>query len=157
MQAANQQTDKNVKKQKIKKPYFNEERKSRIVFAILVSIAIPFIVFIGAPLQIWCSNIEEFRFIFTDVIGQTLLFFFGCSAIFFCSLFFVPELAYKILRGIYLGLAFMLFLQSNYLNGGLHSLSGDTSQTVVEMAGLGAVVFNTVLWAAVWRLKLSIT
>ena len=62
---------------------------------------------------------------------------------------FEPELAYKILRGIYLGLAFMLFLQSNYLNGGLHSLSGDTSQTVVEMAGMGAVVFNTVLWSAV--------
>ena len=137
------------KPKKQKQPYFNAERKARIVFSILVSIAIPFIVFIGAPLQIYCSNIEEFRFIFTDVIGQTLLFFFGCSLIFFCSLFFVPELAYKILRGIYLGLAFMLFLQSNYLNGGLHSLSGDTSQSVIEMAGMPAVVFNTVLWSAV--------
>ena len=136
------------KPKKVKKPYFNAERKGRIVFSILVSIAIPFIVFIGAPLQIYCSNIEEFRFVFTDVIGQTLLFFFGCSILFFCSLFFVPELAYKILRGIYLGLAFMLFLQSNYLNGGLHSLSGDTSQTVIEMAGVPAVVFNTVLWVA---------
>ena len=137
------------KPKKVKKPYFNAERKGRIVFSILVSMAIPFIVFICAPLQIYCSNIEEFRFIFTDVIGQTLLFFFGCSILFFCSLFFVPELAYKILRGIYLGLAFMLFLQSNYLNGGLHSLSGDTSQTVIEMAGMPAVVFNTVLWAVV--------
>ena len=146
-QNTNNTVEKKPKKQK--QPYFNAERKARIVFSILVSIAIPFIVFIGAPLQIYCSNIEEFRFIFTDVIGQTLLFFFGCSLIFFCSLFFVPELAYRILRGIYLGLAFMLFLQSNYLNGGLHSLSGDTSQSVVEMAGMPAVVFNTVLWSAV--------
>lgn len=146
-QNTNNTVAKKTKKQK--QPYFNAERKARIVFSILVSIAIPFIVFIGAPLQIYCSNIEEFRFIFTDVIGQTLLFFFGCSLIFFCSLFFVPELAYKILRGIYLGLAFMLFLQSNYLNGGLHSLSGDTSQSVIEMAGMPAVVFNTVLWSAV--------
>ena len=87
------------KPKKAKKPYFNAERKARIVFSILASIAIPFIVFICAPLQIYCSNIEEFRFIFTDVIGQTLLFFFGCSILFFCCFSF-PSWRIKFYAGL---------------------------------------------------------
>ncbi len=137
----------NEKKSGFKRFFAN--RKDRILPSVLISLAIPFIIFICVPLEIYSANVDELRFMFSDIFSRLILCALGVAAILFVTQYFVPQIIYKILRGLYLAVGIMLFLQSNYLNIGLTSLAGDDAITVTEMVGKSTVVINTIIWVVV--------
>ena len=131
------------------KKYFNKERIGRILPATLISLAVALIIFICVPLDIYCANSKELRFSFSDIFGRLAVNGLCLMLILFLVQFIMPKIVYKILRGIIVGFALMLFLQSNYLNTGLTSLAGDDVITVTEMVGKGKVIANTIIWGGV--------
>lgn len=137
----------NEKKNRFK-TYFSN-RKDRILPATLISLAISLIIFLSVPLDIYSANAKELRFMFSDILSRLLLCGLGVALILFITQYFVPQIIYKILRGLYLSVGIMLFLQSNYLNIGLTSLAGDDAITVTEMVGKSTVVVNTIIWSVV--------
>lgn len=134
---------------KKEKKFITKERVSRLVPALLVAFAVAFIVFIAAPLAIYTSNVNEFNFPFSDILGFCVLYFFIVFGVVFLVQMLLPKICYKIVRGFFIGVALMLFLQSNYLNIGLHSLAGDDIITIREMVGTANYVINTIVWAVV--------
>ena len=137
----------NEKKNRFK-TYFSN-RKDRILPATLISLAISLIIFLSVPLDIYSANAKELRFMFSDILSRLLLCGLGVALILFITQYFVPQIIYKILRGLYLSVGIMLFLQSYYLNIGLTSLAGDDAITVTEMVGKSTVVVNTIIWSVV--------
>ena len=121
-------------------------RKKRILPAALISVALPFMIFVAVPFDIFCHNLNEFQFSAANFIGFCLLFFFGFSVLNFAILYFVPKTVYRIISGLLIGTLIMCFIQTNFLNGHLTSLQGD------ELGGgvpTGTTVFNTILWVVV--------
>lgn len=135
---------------KNKNVFLTNERRARIIPALLVSLGLPFMFFIVSPLEVFSNGIEEFTFGVFDFIWVLLLFDFGASAIFFSLLFLTPKKVYRIIYAFLLALFLLLFLQLNFLNGNLSSLAGDdTSKTQVE-------TWRLILNTAVWIFALSI-
>ncbi len=128
---------------------FFSQRKSRILPATLISLAIPLIIFISVPLENYTGNIGEMRFLFSDILGRAILCSLGVMAILFITQFIVPKTVYLVLRGLYLAVGLLLFMQANFLNFGLTTLAGDDAVTVVEMVGNTTVVINTIIWIVV--------
>ena len=126
-----------------------DERKSRILFSALIAIGVPLLVFIAVPFEIWCNNIEELNYYFSDIFGFLFVLFIVSAIAIFSALFLVPEMPYKVLRGLAIGGGLMIFLQANYLNIGLNGLAGDEGISVVASVGLPMVIVNTLVWAVV--------
>lgn len=118
-------------------------RKKRILPAALISAALPFMIFVAVPFDIFCHNVNEFQFSAQNFIWFCLLFFIFFSALNFTVLFLVPKTAYKIISGILVGTLFMCFMQTNFLNGYISSLSGDELGGNVPVA---ITVFNIIFW-----------
>lgn len=131
---------------KKKKEFFSAERKSRLIAVLLVAVAFPLILLIGAPFEIYCSNISELTFTVGDFIGLQLLFAFLLALLVFCLLFFLPKVVYEYVYPLFVGLLVMLFLQSNYLNVGLTSLGGDQ---MGDKISVWTYIWNTALWILV--------
>jgi len=129
--------------------FITKERIARLLPSFLVALAIALIVFLAAPLAIYTANINEFNFPFSDILGYLFLFFAIALVAVFLIQALLPKIGYKIVRGFFLGVALMLFLQSNYLNIGLHSLAGDDIITVREMVGNANFIINTIVWVVV--------
>ncbi|MBQ9118308.1 MAG: sulfatase-like hydrolase/transferase [Clostridia bacterium] len=136
-------------KAKKKKKFFNKERKSRLIPAILIALGVSLLMYIAVPLEMWCNNMQELQYFFSDIIGMLLLCCLLSCCIVFSMLFFVPKKAYKVMRGLVIGGSLMLMLQANYLNFGITSLAADGGQTVAEMVDVGMMIFNTALWVVV--------
>ncbi len=128
------------------KKYFNEERIKRILPITLVSLAIPLLLFIIGPLEIYCNNIAEFDFSVGDFLPLLLLFTLGFFIISFCFMFFMPKIVYKIAYALAIAGLFMLFIQMNFLNLGLNSLEADNNAEAVSTA---SKIINTVVWLIV--------
>ena len=128
---------------------FFTSRVGRILPAALLSLAIPLIIFISVPLENYTGNIEEMRFSFNILLWRGALITLGVWAILFITQFLAPKIVYLVLRGLYLGLALLLFMQANFLNFGLTSLAGDDAITVMEMVGKATVIINTIIWIVV--------
>lgn len=129
-----------------KKKFMSAERKSRIATSILLAIGVPLLVFIAVPFEIWCNNIEELNYRFADIFAPFFVAFLICAVLIFSVLFFVPQILYKIFRGIAIGGAVMVFLQSNYLNSGVNGLVADGTDTVVNLVGKTKVIINALIW-----------
>ncbi len=132
----------NKKEQATKKTYFNAERRSRIFPSVLLVVFLNVMLFVVAPFEIFCNNIGEFYFSATDFVFFTLGIAFIFSALSFLLLFLIPEKVYHFVYPFFLGVFFMFFLQSNYLNIGLDSLGGDDMKDF----SAGTYVWNTAVW-----------
>ena len=129
------------------KKFFNAERKSRLLPVILLSVILPVMVFIVAPFEIYCNNIEELMFSVEQFILIQAVYVLICAAFFFCLLFFIPRAVYRFLYPALIGILLMLFVQTNYLNAGLNSLAGDDMEgTKISTA---TYIVNTVVWIVV--------
>ena len=124
-----------------------EARKKRRLSSILVAIAIPFIICVSAPFEIYCGNMDELQFTPWDFLPFCLLLFAGVAGLLFLLLEVLPQKAYVWVFGILAGIMIMLFLQGNYLNQGIDSLKGDD----VGGGGVSRVsaVLNTLCWVLV--------
>lgn len=132
---------------KTKKKFFSEERNSRLLAIILLSIIFPAMVFIVAPFEIYCNNIDELMFSATEFIGNQLLWTVALGAVLFAVLYFIPHCVYRYLYPFLIGLALMLFLQTNYLNGALSSLAGDGMGG--EEISTATYIWNAILWIVI--------
>lgn len=127
--------------------FINTERKARIIPALIVAIALPFMLFIVSPLEIYKNGINEFEFGLFDFIWILAIVFIVLSIINFAILFVLPKTAYRVVYAILLATTLLLFLQINFLNGGLNSLAGDdVGGTKVKTVTL---VFNTIIWVLI--------
>lgn len=126
---------------------FKKRTLNRIFPTLLISIALPFIVCLCIPFEIYGNNLDEFLFSVSGFLPFSLLFTLLITAIFFFSIIFLPQKAYKICSAILLALSFMFFLQGTYLNAGLTSLAGDNLGTKTITSG--QKIFNVILWVIV--------
>lgn len=121
-------------------------RKKRILPVLLAALALPMIVCMEAPFEIYGSNLEEFLFSLSDFLPFCLLFWFISALVIAVILFFLPDRVYRFAYPVVVATAFLFFLQGTYLNMGLSSLPGDNMGGKVSVT---AVVFNTVIWVVV--------
>lgn len=119
------------------------KRKKRILPAALISAALPFMIFVAVPFDIFCHNVNEFQFSANNFIWLCILFFLAFSIINFAILFLVPKTAYRIISGLLVGTLFMCFMQTNFLNGHINSLGGDELGNGVPVV---ITVFNIIFW-----------
>ncbi len=119
-------------------------RSEKLVPSILTALAIPFTLFFFGPFEACCSNIEEFGFVFADFAWLSLLSAIVASAAIFAILWYLPGRVFDIAYAILFAVAFLLYLQGNYLNLGLDAVSGDgvgkSTYSVAE------TVINTIVW-----------
>ena len=137
----------NQKEQGFFQKFFDEERRSRLAQVILLSIAIPLMLLIAIPFEIYCTNIEEFRVVLSDFIWCLILLFLGDVILNFVFFMVLPQKVYKIFYCLALALAVMLFIQSNYLNFDLHSLGGDEAELSFSV---GQIIVDVLVWVIVF-------
>lgn len=129
--------------------FFNQKRKARILPSVILSIALSIVLFISSPLEIFSSNVAEFKFALSDFMWWIALVAIAFSVLVFCLLFFTPIVVNRVVYGFFTALLLLLFIQGNYLNQGL-TLSGDgTSGTGVSV---GATIVNIIVWALITAL-----
>ena len=142
----NKETEPFMEKTKAKMPYFSKERMSRIPSAVFLSLVISLIIFVVAPYEIYCNNLAEFKFSLGDFIGLLTLYGLTITVGLSAILFFVPKCVYTYLYPGCVGFALMLFIQTNFLNGGLNSLAGDDMEAGTS---IGTYILNTSIWVIV--------
>lgn len=147
------------KKPKDKPPFkerlktFCGARKNRILLTALVSVALPLILFVSAPFDIYAHNKMEFVFSLSDFmpicIGIAFAFAVAIAALLYC----VPYKAYKVLAAVFVSLSFMFFVQGTYLNMGMSALTGDNDGwrggAWVGGKAITVNILNILLWAGV--------
>ncbi|MBO5411701.1 MAG: hypothetical protein J6A38_01290 [Clostridia bacterium] len=132
--------------EKKQRKFFTAERNSRLLSIILLSVVFSAMIFIVAPFEIYCNNIEEISFSFKEFIGIQTLYATLLAILIFCILFFVPACVYQYAYPLFIGLLLMFFLQGNYLNIGLTSLAGDE---MGDKISTWTYVWNTAVWVLV--------
>ena len=122
---------------------------SKLIIAMLLSLAAPLTVCVFGPFEIFSANLSEFRFSLIDFLPYMLLFAFGASAIIFASLIFLKGIAFDIGCAIVGWLSVMLFVQRNYLNlfMGNAFLAGDGNNA--SDVGMVTIILNTAIWLIV--------
>ena len=115
-----------------KEKNMKERTKKRLLPTFLIAITLPLIVFLTTPFDIYAGNYNEFVFSLTNYIWVCLAIFIISSLIIFFSLLFLPNKVYRPISALFLGLAFLCFLQSNLLNSSLTALQGDAEATLVS-------------------------
>lgn len=140
------ETKKQNKKSGKVKQYF-KARNSRLFAIILLSIMLPAMIFVVAPFEIYCNNISELAFSAKEFLGMQVSLTVLAALIFFCILYFIPNMVYKFLYPALFGILLMLFLQTNYLNLGLNSLAGDDLDA--SKTSTFTYIWNTSLWLIV--------
>lgn len=118
-------------------------KRERLLAAILVAVAIPLIVCLAVPLEIYANNMDEFLFSLWDFLPLCLLTGLLVTGLNLAVLLTVPEIAYRIVSMILLALALLLFLQGTYLNGTL-TLAGD--QLGDTLPSVASTVINLIIW-----------
>ena len=139
------ETKKQNKKSGKVKQYF-KARNSRLFAIILLSIMLPAMIFVVAPFEIYCNNISELAFSAKEFLGIQGSFSLLITLCLFCVLYFIPNAVYRFLYPALFGILLMLFLQTNYLNGGMNSLAGDGMDSKTSTF---TYIWNTSLWLIV--------
>lgn len=128
-------------------------RKKRIFPVILASLALPLIICLEAPFEIYGSNLSEFLFSLSDFLPFCLLIGFSIALVAAALLFLLPEKVYRFAYPIVVAIAFLFFVQGTYLNLGLNSLPGDNmGESGISTA---AAVINTIVWLLVIGLAVA--
>lgn len=123
---------------------FWKKRKNTLLLSILASIALPLILCVSIPLEIYKNNMQEFSFSLGDFYPISILIGFGLAVLFFVIFNLLPEKPRKIVIFVFLSLALLAFLQGTYLNSGYTALTGDNlSHKEISTA---KVVINILIW-----------
>lgn len=122
-------------------------RKSRLVLAILISIALGVALFVAPQIDIYASNSHEFSFEFSEFAPYVFLWAGICTVTSFCILYLVPQKAYKIVFAIFLSFALILYMQQNFLNWGVNSLPGDSLGE--KQPPIILKILNALIWVVV--------
>lgn len=132
-----------------KQSFFTEfflKRRDIILPLALMSVALSMAVFISYPVDIFCRNLDEFRFALSDFLPFCILFCAVSAILIFAVMFIMPKPVYRVLFPILTGVALMFFIQGTYLNGGILYLTGDDMGNTV---GRSEIMINLVIWIAV--------
>ncbi len=122
---------------------FVKKRKKRILPVALASLALPVIVCVVAPLELYSNNLDELAFSLMDFLPFDLLFWLGAALVCAAVLFLVPEKLYRVLLPVAAVTGLMLFVQGTYLNVSSF-LPGDNMGEAD--ASSTAIAVNTALW-----------
>lgn len=128
---------------KTKDKFFSTERKARLLLSILVSVALSFVLFIVAPLDIFGNNLEEFNFSFSDFAPILALFAAANTALLFCLLFFLPKRGYRVTLALLIATGLLLVLQQNFLNFNMNSLPGDN---IAAELPVYQIIIDGIVW-----------
>ena len=126
-----------------------ERTKKRILPTLAIAVTLPLIIFLSTTFDVYAGNYNEFVFSIWNFYGICCLFFLLATALIFFILLFLPNKAYRIVASIFIGLAFMMFIQGVALNGSLSTLSGDGEGMIIPTY---LIVIDLVIWIAVLAL-----
>lgn len=116
----------------------------RVLTVLPATAAICFTVFFFAPLEIFLGNIIEFEF----SMQNTIIYLFSTSVALTAILVFIEAFLPKnILQLVNVGifaLATAMFVQSQFLNGQMHSLTGDESNYSLKL-----LIVNSLIWVLI--------
>lgn len=130
------------------KKFITEERMSRLLPAILSSLALAFVVFIVAPLDIYGANYEELDF---TVANFALFLCLGAvlsAGLVFTLMFCLPRTAYRFVFAFVLATALLFVIQQNFFNFDMNSLPGD--RLAEESPSAWQIVLDTAVWLIVY-------
>lgn len=113
--------------------------------ALLTAFACGFSFFFFGIYEIFIGNKEEFGFKFSDFSSYMLLISAGIFLVVFAVLALTRGKVFSVFFGIFFWIAVMGYIQGNFLNFGMNSLSGDD---VGGKIGIGLIILDTVIWAA---------
>ncbi len=130
-----------------------KELLKKILITLAISCVLPMFIFFSTPFDIYAANYDEFVFSFSNYFWACFGYFIAGTAICFLILFFLPKKAYRIVAGLFLGLSFLMFIQSSFLNGKLSTLKGDGEGNTTSLAWM---IANIVIWAVVLALFMGI-
>lgn len=128
--------------------FITQERLSRLLPAILSSLAFALVVFIVAPLDIYGSNYVELDF---TVANFALFLCLGAvlTAVLLVALMFcLPKTAYRFVFAFVLATALLFVVQQNFLNFNMNSLPGDRLSD--ETPSAWQIVLDTAVWLIVY-------
>lgn len=132
---------------------FAATRKSRLLQLILIPLALPLILFISVPLDIYAHNQAEFVFSFSDAVGGLIMLFVLLALVMATVLFVLPQKAYKIVLYVFIAIEFLFFFQGTYLNSFLFSLTGDDGNWSAfgwtDAKTIIFVILDFLVWAGV--------
>lgn len=132
----------NVKKSK----YIPWKFKERLPLALLAAFALPFTIVIYGVFEIYASNRAEFDFALTDVWVELLSVFGICFAVLATILLVLRRRAFDIAFATVFWVTVMAYMQGNFLNFGVSSLSGDgVGESTVDV---WLMVLNVAIWVA---------
>lgn len=131
---------------KKKKAYSGFSLHLRLLPVILLALAASLTVIVFGPFDIFSNNMGEFRFALGDFFWLNLLFSLLCAALISGILLPLRGRVFDVVYAVMLWLTLMLFIQGNYLNFGIHSLSGDG---LGESISTGLVLLNAAIWLVV--------
>ena len=123
-----------------------KEILKKILITLAISCVLPLALFLSTPFDIYAANYDEFVFSFSNYFWVCFGYFWAGTAVCFLILFFLPKKAYRVVSGLFLGLGFLMFLQSNFLNGNLSTLKGDGEGNTISLAWM---IVNIIFWAAI--------
>ena len=119
--------------------------KERLTLTLLLAFAAPVMLFVTGAMDIYANNLAELEFVLADFILWNILFSLCASAIIIAILLPLKRRFFDYTFAVLFWLSFTLFLQGNYLNFGLGSLSGDGTSG----ATVAKTVINTVVWVII--------
>ncbi len=136
-----------------KMPYRGFSFGQRLAPVILLALAASLTVFFFGPFDIYSNNTDQFRFELGDFILWNLLFSLGCAAVICAILLPLRKKVFDVFYAVFWWLTLMLFIQGNYLNFGISSLTGDG----VGADGFtpGKIILNTAIWVIVGAASVS--
>ena len=106
---------------------FFTQRKARILPVVLAALALPLILCLEAPFEIYGSNVDEFMFALADFLPFCILFWFLSALLVAAILYVLPQKVYRFAYPVVVATEFMFFLQGSlvrypaFLRTGLYS------------------------------------
>ncbi len=119
--------------------------KERLVLTLLLSIIAPSMFFIVGAIDVYANNISEFEFVLGDFILWGVIYCVFWTAVLIGILLPLKGAWFDYTYSVIFWLSFGMFLQGNYLNFGLNSLTSDGAADVSWLN----LILNSAIWLAI--------
>lgn len=129
-----------------RKRYAGFPLSKRLVPVLLLAFGISLTIFFFGPLDIYANNMAELPFHILDLFGWNLLWSLTLAGLLTAILLPLRGRVFEIAYALTLAVGLMLFIQGNYLNFGINSLSGDGLGNGLDPT---TVIINTVIWIVI--------
>lgn len=116
--------------------------KERLFLTVLLAVGAPTMLFVTGALDIYANNVAELEFVLGDFIVWNIIFSICTSAVIVAILLPMKRRLFDYTFAVLFWLSFALFLQGNYLNFSLSSLSSDGTSGITAIQ----IAVNTVIW-----------